>query len=297
MSIDADPNALRETVRAKYAERARRVADGDPADSCCGPSSPCCSSNTDPITSDLYTCDEMGAIPEDALKASLGCGNPTALASLQPGEVVLDLGSGGGIDVLLSAKRVGPTGFAYGLDMTDEMLQLAEKNRAEGGATNVRFLKGHLEDIPLPENTVDVVISNCVINLAADKGQVLGEAFRVLKPGGRFAVSDVVAQGELPADLRTDLEAWVGCVAGALEEREYRRLLAEAGFVDADVEVTRTYDPRQIAESARGEWDESAFARFDATGGRLVSAFVRARKPAATGSSCCAPTCCSGEHQ
>ena len=240
---------------------------------------PSSSSNSDPITSNLYTCDEVATIPEDALNASLGCGNPTALAALAPGETVLDLGSGGGIDVLLSAQRVGPTGFAYGLDMTDEMLALAEKNRADQEATNVRFLKGHLEDIPLPENTVDVVISNCVINLAADKRRVLQEAFRVLKPGGRFAVSDVVAQGELPADLRRDMEAWVGCVAGALEEGEYRRLLAEAGFADAEVEVTRVYDPRQIADSARGEWDETAFVRFDAVGGRLVSAFIRARKP------------------
>ena len=279
MTIDATPDGLREAVRAKYAERARRVAEAAPDHSCCGTTSPCCSSNSDPITSNLYTCDEVAAIPEDALNASLGCGNPTALAALAPGEIVLDLGSGGGIDVLLSAQRVGPTGFAYGLDMTDEMLALAEKNRADQGATNVRFLKGHLEDIPLPENTVDVVISNCVINLAADKRRVLQEAFRVLKPGGRFAVSDVVAQGELPADLRRDMEAWVGCVAGALEEGEYRRLLAEAGFADAEVEVTRVYDPRQIADSARGEWDETAFVRFDAVGGRLVSAFVRARKP------------------
>jgi len=284
MTAETAPDSLRETVRAKYAERARRVADAEPDDSCCGPSSPCCASNSDPITSQLYACDEVEALPEAALKASLGCGNPTALASLAPGEVVLDLGSGGGIDVLLSARRVGPTGFAYGLDMTDEMLALAEQNRAEQGATNVRFLKGHIEDVPLPDATVDVVISNCVINLSADKGRVLREAFRVLKPGGRFAVSDVVAQGELPADLRTDMEAWVGCVAGALEEDEYRRLLAEAGFVDAEVEVTRAYDARQIAaqhlsEPARGEWDESAFARFDASGGRLVSAFVRARKP------------------
>jgi arsenite methyltransferase len=302
MTIDADPNELRETVRAKYAERARGVADATLTDSCCGPTSPCCSSNADPITSDLYACDEVADIPETALKASLGCGNPTALASLAPGEVVLDLGSGGGIDVLLSAKRVGPTGFAYGLDMTDEMLALARKNAAEQGATNVEFLKGQIEAIPLRESWVDVVISNCVINLAADKGRVLREAFRVLKPGGRFAVSDVVAQGELPADLRRGMEAWVGCVAGALEEGEYRRLLAEAGFVAIDIEVTRVYDARQIAanhltERARGEWDEAAFARFDAAGGRLVSAFVRARKPAGHASArCCAPTCCSEGH-
>ena len=296
MSIDANPDALREVVRAKYADRARLVAA--PAQNA-GSSACCGTTGCDPITSDLYAGDAVALIPEDAVKASLGCGNPTALASLAPGEVVLDLGSGGGIDVLLSAGRVGPAGFAYGLDMTDEMLELARRNAAEQGATNVEFLKGHIEDIPLPDNTADVVISNCVINLSADKGRVLREAFRVLKPGGRFAVSDVVAQGELPADLRTDMEAWVGCVAGALEEGEYRRLLAAAGFEAIDVEVTRVYDARQIAASARGEWDESAFARFDALGGRLVSAFVRARKPGAHAmdTSCCAPTCCSGERR
>jgi ubiquinone/menaquinone biosynthesis C-methylase UbiE len=231
-------------------------------------------------------------VPEDALKASLGCGNPTALAELKPGETVLDLGSGGGIDVLLSARRVGPGGFAYGLDMTDEMLALAEQNKAAAGAENVQFLKGHIESIPLPDATVDVVISNCVINLAAEKGQVLREAYRVLKPGGRFAVSDVVAQGALPDDLRADMEAWVGCVAGALEESEYRQLLTDAGFGDVEVEVTRVYDPKELAESTRGgdaccasdccgntaEWNVSAYGRFDAAGGRQVSAFVRARK-------------------
>jgi arsenite methyltransferase len=272
MTTDATPDSLRETVRARYAERARSV-EARSGSGCCG------SAADDPITSKLYSLDETSAIPEDALAASLGCGNPTALASLAPGEVVLDLGSGGGIDVLLSARRVGPTGFAYGLDMTDEMLALAEKNRARQGATNVKFLKGQIEAIPLPDNTVDVVISNCVINLSGDKARVIGEAFRVLKPGGRFAVSDVVAQGEVPLDLRRDMEAWVGCIAGALEETEYRHLLAEAGFRDVDLEVTRVYDPREIAERARGRWDESAFARFDATGGRLVSAFVRAYKP------------------
>src|ERR687886_2768654 len=201
------------------------------------------------ITSDLYAIDEVADLPSAAVLASLGCGNPTALAELKPGETVLDLGSGGGIDVLLSAKRVGPTGFAYGLDMTDEMLALARKNAAEQGATNVEFLKGHIEEIPLPDGAVDVVISNCVINLSADKGKVLREAYRVLKPGGRFAVSDVVTQGEVPADLRADMEAWVGCVAGALEEQEYRRLLGEAGFTNVEVEVTRVYDPKELAES------------------------------------------------
>jgi SAM-dependent methyltransferase len=279
MAVEQTPDTIRETVRAKYADRARRVAEGAYAEiSCCG------TSGRSPITSELYGADEVALIPEDAVKASLGCGNPTALAELSEGEIVLDLGSGGGIDVLLSARRVGPTGFAYGLDMTDEMLALARKNAAEQGATNVEFLKGQIEAIPLPESRVDVVISNCVINLSADKGRVLRETFRVLKPGGRLAVSDVVAQGTIPADLRADMEAWVGCVAGALEEREYRRLLAEAGFAEVDVEVTRVYDPRQIAASADRKWDQSALARFDASGGRLVSAFVRARKPAETAS-------------
>jgi SAM-dependent methyltransferase len=289
MSTDVEqvaPDQVRETVREKYAESARRVA----ASSGCGCGSGCCrTDSSDPVTSNLYTTEEIATLPEAAVAVSLGCGNPTALAQLNPGETVLDLGSGGGIDVLLSAKRVGPSGFAYGVDMTDEMLALAEKNKTESGVENVQFLKGHIEDIPLPENAVDVVISNCVINLASDKGQVLREAFRVLKPGGRFAVSDVVSQGELPTDLRTDMEAWVGCVAGALEENEYRRVLADAGFTDVEIKVTRVYDPRELADSLGSEssccggsspsWDESAFARFDASGGRVVSAFVRAQKP------------------
>src|SRR5215207_7585525 len=254
MTQTSDSEALRETVRTRYAAAASAASSATASVGCCESTSSCCGSAGDAsvITSQLYTIDEVGELPTAALLASLGCGNPTALAELKPGEVVLDLGSGGGIDVLLSARRVGPTGFAYGLDMTDEMLGLARKNAAEQGATNVEFLKGHIEEIPLPEGTVDVVISNCVINLSADKGRVLREAFRVLKPGGRFAVSDVVAQGELPADLRRDMEAWVGCVAGALEEGEYRRLLAAAGFEAIDVEVTRVYDPKDLAESTRG---------------------------------------------
>jgi arsenite methyltransferase len=285
MAVEPSAETVRETVRAKYAERARRVSEES---SCCG------TTNRSPITSNLYGGDEVAAIPDDAVKASLGCGNPTALASLVEGETVLDLGSGGGIDVLLSARRVGPSGFAYGLDMTDEMLELAEKNRREQGAENVTFLKGHIEEIPLPENTVDVIISNCVINLSADKGRVIREAFRVLKPGGRFAVSDVVTQGSLPADLRADMEAWVGCIAGALEEGEYRRLLTAAGFDDVDVEVTRVYEVEQIAQKAQSAWSAESYARFDASGGRIVSAFVRAKKPAAGASQggCCAPTCC-----
>jgi SAM-dependent methyltransferase len=279
------PEQVRETVRARYADAARQAA----ASSGCGCGPGCCGTErSDPVTAHLYGDDELAAVPTAAAQVSLGCGNPTALANLATGEKVLDLGSGGGIDVLLSARRVGPTGFVYGLDMTDEMLALAERNKAEAGVENVTFLKGQIEAIPLPDDAVDVVISNCVINLAADKGQVLREAFRVLKPGGRFAVSDVVSQGELPADLRADMEAWVGCIAGALEEQEYRRLLVMAGFDDVEIQITRVYDPRELAESIGGEssccggnspsWDESAFARFDASGGRVISAFVRARK-------------------
>jgi arsenite methyltransferase len=268
VSTDASLEAVRATVREKYAARALQVDTGG-----------CCSSSGNPVTSNLYTGDEIAVIPEDAVKASLGCGNPTALALLAPGEVVLDLGSGGGIDVLLSAQRVGPTGHVYGLDMTDEMLALAEKNKAEQGATNVTFLKGHIEEIPLPASTVDVVISNCVINLSADKGRVLREVGRVLRPGGRFAVSDVVVQGTMPPELRSDMEAWVGCVAGALEESDYRHLLAEAGLDEIEVEVTRVYDPRQVAEGAGRRVAPAVFERFEASGGRIVSAFVRARKP------------------
>jgi SAM-dependent methyltransferase len=277
------PDAIRETVRARYAESARRVGTLPVVNaSCCG--------GDDPVTSNLYGEDEIGAVPQTALAASLGCGNPTALATLEPGETVLDLGSGGGIDVLLSARRVGPGGFAYGLDMTDEMLALAEKNKLAAGVENVAFLKGQIEDIPLEEGAVDVIISNCVINLSSDKGQVLREAYRVLKPGGRFAVSDVVTRGELPADLKADMEAWVGCIAGALDEREYRALLAEAGFEDVEIQVTRIYDPRELAASldsggccgsgSSRAWDDAALARFEASGGQVMSAFVRARKPA-----------------
>jgi arsenite methyltransferase len=265
----SDADALREAVRARYAARAQGVAAGAGA-SCCG------SAERDPITANLYGDAEVAGLPTAAVAASLGCGNPTALATLAPGEIVLDLGSGAGLDVLLSARRVGPTGFAYGLDMTDEMLALAEQNRAAAGATNVRFLKGHIEAIPLPDAVVDVVVSNCVINLAADKGQVLREAHRVLRPGGRFAVSDVVLQGVLPADLRADVEAWAGCLAGALEEDECHRLLAETGFVDVEVEVTREYDWPELAAAYGGAAGCATLPA--AMGGRLVSAFVRARK-------------------
>ena len=274
-----DGDRLREAVREKYALRARAAAEGASA-SCCGTSTRGAAAEPDPITANLYTGDETADLPEAAVLASLGCGNPTALASLAEGEVVLDLGSGGGIDVLLSARRVGPSGFAYGLDMTDEMLALAEQNRAAQGVANVQFLKGQIEAIPLPEGAVDVIISNCVINLSANKRQVLREAFRVLRPGGRFAVSDVVVQGTLPAAIRQDMEAWVGCVAGALEEDTYRRLLTEAGFVDVALEVTRVHDYGDLAQRARGEVSQARPAALVAPEGRLVSAFVRARKPA-----------------
>jgi len=249
---------------------------------CCGSS--CCATDTrdaSVITSDLYSQAELGMIPLAAALASLGCGNPTALAELQPGERVLDLGSGGGIDVLLSARRVGPTGFAYGLDMTDAMLELAERNRAEAGVENVRFLKGIIENIPLPPESVDVVISNCVINLSADKGQVLREAYRVLSAGGRFAVSDIVFQGDFPQALRADLQSWAGCFAGALEEETYRELLAQANFTEIEVEVTHRYSLQDIAESgASASLSALSEAERSKVDGRFVSAFIRARKPA-----------------
>jgi arsenite methyltransferase len=265
---------VKEIVKEKYGEAALRARSG--ATSCCGPSTGCC--GPDPITSDLYGRDELASIPTTAANASLGCGNPTALAELHPGEVVLDLGSGGGIDVLLSARRVGPTGKAYGLDMTDEMLALARENQVKSGLTNVEFLKGDIEQIPLPDNSVDVIISNCVINLSADKQQVLREAFRVLKPGGRFGVSDVVVRGEVPESIRKSVELWVGCVAGAMEEQEYVDKLARAGFTDVDVEPWRIYkteEARSFIEATGLDYDSVA-AHAD---GRFMSAFVRARKP------------------
>jgi len=264
---------IKDTVKEKYGEAASRVASGLDVQGCCS------SGNCDPITGSLYDSKEAATVPEEALKASLGCGNPTALAELHPGEVVLDLGSGGGIDVLLSAKRVGPTGKAYGLDMTDEMLALARRNQAKAGVTNVEFLKGEIENIPLPDNSVDVIISNCVINLSSDKREVLKEAFRVLSPGGRFAVSDVVVRGEGPADVRKSIELWIGCIAGALEESEFRALLLEVGFTDAEIEPTRIYeveDARAFLESAGMDADELA----PQIEGRFMSAFVRAVKPA-----------------
>jgi SAM-dependent methyltransferase len=271
-------------IRDKYGSIARNVAVTGAA-ACCDPALRCC----DPITKDLYTDHEKGALPENAVLASLGCGNPTALIDLRPGETVIDLGSGGGIDVLLSARRVGPTGKAYGLDMTDDMLALARENQRQAGATNVEFLKGHIEDIPLPDNSVDVVISNCVINLSSDKDRVLREAFRVLRPGGRLAVSDVVVRGEVPDAVRQSMLLWVGCIAGALEENDYRAKLVAAGFAAIDLEPTRTYD----IEDARTFLTEAGIAVdriAPQVEGRFLSAFIRATKPAAA---CCAPGCCS----
>lgn len=269
---------IREVVRQKYGEAARAALAGKGA-SCCGPAAASC--QKDPITSDLYSDSESAAVPEAAVRASLGCGNPTALAELRPGEVVLDLGSGGGIDVLLSARRVGPTGFAYGLDMTDEMLALAENNRREAGADNVKFLKGHIENIPLPDDSVDVLLSNCVINLSSDKDRVLREAFRVLKPGGRFAVSDVVIEGALPEAVRKDMEAYVGCVAGALDKQDYLDKLGRAGFVGAAIEPTRRYRFADLEDSTCSAAAVAALSpeersRLD---GRIMGAFIRAKKP------------------
>jgi SAM-dependent methyltransferase len=283
---------LKSNVRSRYGQVAQAVSDGVKSESCCGTSG-CCGNSTetwDPITSDLYDEAQKSGVPAQALLASLGCGNPTALADLHEGEVVLDLGSGGGIDVLLSAKRVGPTGKAYGLDMTDEMLSLANANKAASGLTNVEFLRGDIEHIPLPSNSVDVIISNCVINLAADKSKVLSEAFRVLKPGGRFAVSDVVVRGAVPDDVRSSMELWMGCVAGALEEQEFLGLLTQSGFVKASIEPTRIYGYDDAAALLEGTGlDRDRIARD--VEGRFMSAFVRATKPA---SGCCDSGCCNG---
>ena len=283
-----DNESIKEVVRDKYAQAAVRAASGK--SSCCG-TSPASINGCDSITANLYGENETSTIPQEALRASLGCGNPTVLAKLQPGETVLDLGSGGGIDVLLSAKRVGPTGKAYGLDMTDEMLALAEENKLKSGLKNVEFLKGEIENIPLPADTVDVIVSNCVINLSGDKDRVLREAFRVLKPGGRFAISDVVVRGEVPRDIRKSMELWVGCVAGALSEREYREKLAAAGFESVDIEVTRVYDindAREFLRSSGINGDTIASQVQD----KFVSAFVRAVRPQQAKSSC-GPTCCT----
>jgi SAM-dependent methyltransferase len=306
MTTDATTaaEAITERVRARYAHAAHQAQTG--ARSCC--SSECCSSATDdPVITNLYDAEQTAELPEEAVLASLGCGNPTALINLKPGETVLDLGSGGGIDVLLSARRVGPTGFVFGVDMTDEMLELAQQNKEKAGLTNVAFLKGRIEDIPLPANSVDVVISNCVINLAADKSHVLNDAFRVLKPGGRFAVSDVVADGPIPAALRSNMEAWVGCLAGALEIETYKVLLTAAGFEQVSVEITRRYTAVEA-----GLDPATLPAGWEAGDGKLASAFVRATKPrsavpasphprgtsrpvpvASADRGCCDSTCCT----
>jgi arsenite methyltransferase len=280
---------IRDAVKEKYGSAARRVTTG--GSSCCGAAP--AGGNCDPITSNLYDAAQSGQIPAEAMLASLGCGNPTALAKLNAGETVLDLGSGGGIDVLLSARRVGPSGKAYGLDMTDEMLALANANKEKAGVENVEFLKGEIEHIPLPDNSVDVIISNCVINLSADKDAVLREAFRVLKPGGRFAVSDVVTRGEMPPEIRKSVLLWVGCIAGALEESDYRGKLSAAGFTDIDVERTRIYRVADSREFLSGQgFDVDALA--GQVDGKFFSAFVRAMKPNDTsGKTCCGPTCCN----
>jgi arsenite methyltransferase len=284
-----DTANIKEVVKEKYGHAALRVKSGG-GSSCCGASAAkdlCC----DPITSNLYDASQSGQIPEEALLASLGCGNPTALAKLNAGEVVLDLGSGGGIDVLLSAKRVGPTGKAYGLDMTDEMLSLANQNKRKAGAENVQFLKGEIEHIPLPDNSVDVIISNCVINLSTDKDQVLREAFRVLKPGGRLAVSDVVTRGEINPEIRKSVLLWVGCLAGALDETDYRNKLSFAGFDQIDIEPTRIYRVEDAREFLSGEGVDVDFIASEMDG-KFMSAFVRAVKSAPK-DACCDPTCCN----
>jgi arsenite methyltransferase len=287
--MESNATSIKEIVKEKYGQAALRVATG--GSSCCGASaqlSDCC---VDPITSNLYDAAQSGQIPEEAVLASLGCGNPTALANLNAGETVLDLGSGGGIDVLLSARRVGPAGKAFGLDMTDEMLALARENQHKAGIENVEFLKGEIESIPLPDNSVDVVISNCVINLSADKDKVLSEAFRVLKPGGRFAVSDVVVRGDVPEQVRRSMEMWVGCIAGALHDHEYSGKLAKAGFAGIDIEPTRVYSIEDARQFLTGEGvDVDAIAPL--VENKFMSAFIRAVKPARK-EACCGPACCS----
>ena len=284
-----DHSEIKDHVRAEYGQAARQARNGKP--SCCGTGSLLEGDALDPITGNLYGTDETSGLPAEAVRASFGCGNPTALATIQAGETVLDLGSGGGIDVFLSAKRVGPTGKVYGLDMTDEMLALARDNQQKGGVTNVEFLKGDIEHIPLPDNSVDLIISNCVINLSPDKDQVLKEAFRVLKPGGRFAVSDIVVRGTMPPEIRHSVELWAGCVAGALEEAVYLAKLTQAGFEQTSIEPTRIYS----AEDAR-EFLMGAGLNVDTVAkeidGKFMSGFIRAVKPTES-RSCCATTCCA----
>lgn len=287
----SDEQTLKAEIKTRYGQAALQAQQRERR-SCCGTGTVLEAGKLDPITSGLYADQETAALPEDAVRASLGCGNPTALAQITPGETVLDLGSGGGIDVLLSARRVGPTGRVYGLDMTDEMLELARANQAKAGVTNVEFLKGDIEHIPLPDNSVDLIISNCVINLSPDKDLVLAEAFRVLKPGGRLAVSDIVVRGELPQEIRRSIELWAGCVAGALEEQAYIAKLEQAGFERVSIEATRVYtaaDARELFEGTEVNIDAIA----PVVDGKFVSGFVRAVKPEASEAACCGPTCCS----
>jgi ubiquinone/menaquinone biosynthesis C-methylase UbiE len=287
----SDDQGLKDEIKARYGKAAVQ-SQAQERRSCCGAGSILTEGQLDPITGNLYGDSQTATVPEEALRASLGCGNPTALAEIALGETVLDLGSGGGIDVLLSAKRVGPTGKVYGLDMTDEMLELARANQAKAGITNVEFLKGDIENIPLPENSVDLIISNCVINLSPDKDRVLAEAFRVLKPGGRFAVSDIVTRGEIPNEIRQSIELWAGCIAGALEDKEYERKLAQAGFEHISMEPTRIYTAQDARELFEGTGvDVETIAPL--VDGKFVSGFVRALKPVTDKSACCAPGCCS----
>ena len=284
-----DNAEIKDHVRAEYGQAARQTTSGKP--SCCGTGSLLEGDALDPITGNLYQPDETAGLPADAVRASFGCGNPTALATIQPGETVLDLGSGGGIDVLLSAKRVGPTGKVYGLDMTDEMLALARENQQKAGVTNVEFLAGDIEDIPLPESSVDLIISNCVINLSPDKDRVLKEAFRVLKPGGRLAISDIVVRGSMPDEVRHSVELWAGCVAGALEESDYLRKLQQAGFEQVSIEPTRIYSAADAREFLIGAGLDVDLVAKDVDG-KFMSGFIRAVKPV-EGKSCCGPTCCA----
>lgn len=286
-----DEQALKEEIKARYGQAALQAKQQERR-SCCGTGTVLEAGKLDPITGNLYGEQQTAVLPEDAVRASLGCGNPTALAQIASGETVLDLGSGGGIDVLLSARRVGPRGKVYGLDMTDEMLALARANQAKAGVTNVEFLKGDIEHIPLPNDSVDLIISNCVINLSPDKDRVLAEAFRVLKPGGRFAVSDIVIRGEMPADIRRNIELWAGCVAGALEEEDYKAKLARAGFEQISIEATRVYSTADARDLFEGTGlDAEALAPL--VDGKFISGFVRATKPLVSQPACCSTTCCS----
>ncbi len=282
--------ALKEEIKARYGQAALQAKQQERR-SCCGTGAVLTAGKLDPITGNLYGDQETAVLPEDAVRASLGCGNPTALAQITPGETVLDLGSGGGIDVLLSARRVGPAGKVYGLDMTDEMLELARANQAKAGVTNVEFLKGDIEHIPLPDNSVDLIISNCVINLSPDKDRVLAETFRVLKPGGRFAVSDIVIRGEMPNEIQRSIELWAGCVAGALEEADYKAKLERAGFERVSIEATRVYSAADARDLFDGTGlDVETIAPL--VDGKFISGFVRATKPV-TQAACCSTTCCS----